>query len=184
MLNKAKLNLSLRVSLIIIGFLMLLLVIGKSFSAFENEGQGTAISEIAFYMINAGTETQELKLGKVSPDSKEKYYIINVSNYNEAKISEVDMTYNLSIKTTTNIPVSYKLYLNDNTENIIGTKQLITDKDNMYFYKYNSISSEFNKNIKKTDKYKLAISFDEKYSAETYQSLIDSVEITVTAKQK
>ena len=54
----------------------------------------------------------------------------------------------------------------------------------MYFYKYNSISSEFNKNIKKTDKYKLAISFDEKYSDETYQSLIDSVEITVTAKQK
>ena len=183
MLNRAKLKLSLRISFLIICSLILLIVLSKSLGAFESEGEGTAISEIAFYMIDADTETKELKLGKISPDGKEHYYIINVSNYNDSKVSEVDMEYSLSLRTTTNIPVSYKLYLNDNTENIIGTKELVTDNDNMYFYKYNSISSEFNKNVKKNDKYKLVVYFDKEYSDEKYQNLIDSVEITVCAKQ-
>lgn len=172
-----------RISLVIICFLLLLLLVRKSLGAFESASSGTAISEIAFYVIDAGTETKELKLGTIAPDGEEKYYIINVSNFKDNKTSEVNMEYSLSIRITTNIPVSYKLYLNDSTENIIGTRELIRDKDNTYFYKYNSISSSFEKNVNKTDKYKLVITFDEEYSDEIYQNLIDSVEITVSAKQ-
>ena len=80
--------------------------------------------------------------------------------------------------------VTYKLYLNDSSDNIMSTKELVKDTDNTYFYKYKSILQKFTHQAKRTDTYKLVINFPSNYNDEVYQSMIDDVEISVNARQK
>ena len=163
---------------------ILLVLLKSTYASFETNSSGNALSKVAFYILNTKTETENLKISNIKPDGKDNNYLITVSNFNDTKVSDVDLEYSLEIRTTTNIPVTYKLYLNDSSDNIMSTKELVKDTDNTYFYKYNSILQNFTHQAKKTDTYKLVINFPSDYNDEVYQSMIDDVEITVNARQK
>ncbi len=183
MIDKRKFLLFNRATLVIILGLLLLLLLRHSFASFESSGEGSAKASVAFFAISAGTQSKSLKLSDVKPDGNDNFYYIDVSNFKDNKVSEVDLDYSLSIRTTTNIPVNYSLFLNDSTENIIGNKEVITDKDGMYFFKFSIPASSFSKGVKKTDTYKLVINFPSEYNDDMYQSMIDNVEISLNAKQ-
>ena len=184
MINKKKFLSINRITITLLIIFILLVILKSTYASFETNSSGNALSKVAFYILNTKTETENLKISNIKPDGKDNNYLITVSNFNDTKISDVDLEYSLEIRTTTNIPVTYKLYLNDSSDNIMSTKELVKDTDNTYFYKYKSILQSFTHQVKKTDTYKLVINFPSNYNDEVYQSMIDDVEISVNARQK
>lgn len=184
MINKKKFLSINRITITLLIIFILLVLLKSTYASFETNSSGNALSKIAFYILNTKTETENLKISNIKPDGKDNNYLITVSNFNDTKVSDVDLEYSLEIRTTTNIPVTYKLYLNDSSDNIMSTKELVKDTDNTYFYKYKSILQSFTHQVKRTDTYKLVINFPSNYNDEVYQSMIDDVEISVNARQK
>lgn len=183
MVDKQKFKLLSRITLLVFCISMVLLFIKSTYSIFHSDTNGTVANKIAFYIVDTEPQTEEIKIGEVKPDGQDYNYSIEVSNFNEDKTSEVDMSYTVQIKTTTNIPVTYKLYSNDNDTNIIGNKEIIQDDNGMYFFKYSPQVGSFTHGVRKTDKFTLVVNFPDVYNDAQYQDLIETIEITVDAKQ-
>ena len=183
MIDKRKFRQLNRLTISIVAILLILLLIRVVYSAYQTDGEGKAISEIAFYVVNSSVQTQNLQMFDLEPSDEDYTYDISVSNFENNKTSDVDMQYNLEITTTTNIPVTYKLYLNGGPEDIIGTKEIISDNNGTYFFKFTPSSQTFTHGVQKTDNYQLVVNFPSQYNSEEYQDLIENVEIKVDAKQ-
>ena len=183
MIDKKKFLYFNRITLVVIIIFLLLSVIKIAFSRFFTEGDGEAMNDIAFYIIDPGTQSQTLNLFDVKPDGKDYIYHLDISNYKDNQVSEVDLEYQLELTTTTNIPVEYKIYLNDSVINEFHNKEILQYEDGVYFFKFRTPNQQFQKNIKKTNHYQLVVNFPSSYNEEAYQDLIDSVEIVITATQ-
>lgn len=172
-----------KITIAVVGILLLLLGTRVVFSRFFTDSAGTAVGDIAFYTIEPGTETQTLKMFDVKPDGKDYIFNIDVSNFKDGNVSEVDLEYSLELMTTTNIPVDYKIYLNDQTVNDFQNKEIIQDEDGMYFFKFSTPNQRFEKEKEMTNHYQLVVNFPANYNEEVYQDLMDHIEITITATQ-
>lgn len=183
MLDKYRLKLSGRVVLLMCLILISFVFIRLTYSIFHTNSDGTVSNKIAFYVVEARTQTQSIKIGNISPDGQDFSYDIEVANYVNGKVSEVDLDYSLNIVTTTNVPVTYKLYKNNGNTDVIGTREIIQDSNLMYFYKYSPQVGSFTHDVVKRDVYTLVVNFPTRYNKEKYQDLIETVEITVDAQQ-
>ena len=134
-------------------------------------------------MIDPKKQTQSIKIGEISPDGQDFSYSIEVSNFKDTKVREVNLDYTFEVITTTNIPVTYSLYKDDGDTYIIGNREIIQDSNDMYFFKYQSLAGSFFHDIPRTDKYTLVVNFPQTYNNEKYQDLIDTVQISLDAKQ-
>ncbi len=184
MIDKKKFISFNRITIAVIAIFILLSITRVAMARFESNGDGVAVGEIAFYIINPMTETQSLKMFDVKPDGNDYIFNIDVSNFSEdGTVSEVDLEYQLELITTTNIPVEYKIYLNNSETNDFNNKEIFQDEDGMYFFRFQTPAQNFQRNIEKTDHYQLVVTFPSSYNEETYQDLIDSVEVVINAQQ-
>ena len=183
MIDKKKFWQFQKITIAIVGILLLLLGMRVVFARFFTDGSGPAVGDIAFYIIHPTTESQTLKMFDVKPDGKDYIFNIDVSNFKDDNVSEVDLEYTLELETTTNIPVDYKIYLNDATVNDFQNKEIIQDEDGMYFFKFSTPKQRFEKEKEMTNHYQLIVNFPTNYNEEVYQDLIDHVEVTITATQ-
>lgn len=183
MLNKQKFKLFNRITISVFCLFLILILMKTVFSVFHSEASGVVSNRIAFYVIDAKPQTQEIKIGELAPNGQDYSYSIEVSNFKDGKISEIDMNYTMQIKTTTNVPVTYKLYANGGDTNVIGNKEIIQDDNGMYFFKYSPQVGNFVHDVQKTDTYTLVINFPDTYNNASYQDLIETIEITVDVKQ-
>lgn len=183
MINKKRFNVLNRITLTVMGILVLLLLTRTVFTSFYTDSNGTVVNHIAFYVLDSHKQTETLKMFDIKPDSNDYTYEIDVSNFKNGKVSEVDLNVNLSIRTTTNLPVSYALYLEDDNTNILGDREVIQDSNNVYYFKYNPPGFTFTHGVQKTNHYRLTLNFPSSYNNEAYQDLIDSIEITLNANQ-
>lgn len=183
MIDKKKFLLFNRLTMIVILIFLILFLINKSFAFFQTTGTGEAISDIAFYVVDANKQSEEVKMFEIAPDDQDYIYNISVTNTKDGKISEVDLEYELTLITTTNLPVEYAIYLDGTNENIITNKEIYQDEDGMYFYKFHIPKQNFIHDETRTDNYQLIINLSSVYSDEAYQGLIDSISIVVDSKQ-
>ncbi len=197
--------------------LVILLLVHKivfnSYSLYESEANSTADIDVAFYTLETDFATKVISLDEIIPGEERRiefsianYYVDDAGNN---VTSETDMEYTLKIRTTTNLPLEYKLYKNqslgvDNLTNILEldvesmpAKNMYLDDDNTIFKnlvqaslpddeKANGITDmgEFLYTAPATNTYILEFKLDEKYDSVDYQNLIDCIEITVDSKQK
>ena len=183
MFDKYRFKISFRIVLVVLGIFCCFIFINLTYSLFHSDSNGVIGNKIAFYVIDPKKQTQSIKIGEISPDGQDFSYDIEVSNFNETKVSEVNLDYTFEVITTTNIPVTYSLYRNDGDTNIIGNREIIQDSNDMYFFKYESLTGSFYHDIPRTDKYTLVVNFPQTYNNEKYQDLIDTVQISLDAKQ-
>ena len=183
MFDKYRFLISSRIVLIVLGIFGGVILINLTYSLFHTDSNGVIGNRIAFYVVDPKKQTQSIKIGEISPDGQNFSYNIEVSNFKETKVSEVDLDYTFEVVTTTNIPVTYSLYENNGDTNIIGNREIIQDSNGMYFFKYESLAGSFYHDIPKTDKYTLVVNFPQTYNNEKYQDLIDTVQVSVDAKQ-
>lgn len=183
MINKKRFFLVNKITLIVFFILIIILSIRFTFSSYEGNVDGKVVSDIAFYLLEAGSYSESLKMFEVEPDGNNYIFNVDVSNYKDNTRSDVDLEYELSLVTTTNLPIDYQIYLGDDTTNIISKKEVFQDEDMMYFNRYMTSTRTFSKDRDMVDKYKIVINFPKEYNDSKYQDLLDSVEVVIESRQ-
>lgn len=191
-LDNKKIFFSIRIFFIVIFFCFALNFIGIGLSKYDSKATSKAKALIAFFVVEEGTYEKKLSLGKITP-SKEKYvYPFTISNYNDNQTTDVAIDYTITFITTTNLPLTFEVYKNENYTNrnainLVSNQEVYQDENQVY---YNRITIDdvgsFSFNENQTDIFNLVVEFDEKYKNDptNYSGYIDLVKVVVDAKQK
>ena len=96
--------------------------------------------------------------------------------------------YNLSIRTTTNLPITYELYMNEKhtdsgAKNIIKSNSIKQDEDGTYFRNITTDKVTLDYNQPTTNVYELVVKFPSTYNTTNYQDILEVFEIIVDGKQ-
>ena len=129
-----------------------------------------------------------LNLDSLFPKDDVYVYDFSIGNQKDKEQAEVDIEYELTIRTTTNLPLTYKLYMNEkynqkDANDIIKTNEVYQDEDGTYFRKMTTEKEELKYKEPKTNTYQLVVSFPSNYNTENYQDIIEAIEINVDGKQ-
>ena len=126
----------------------------------------------------------------IKPRDESYVYSFTVANYNDQKECDIDLTYTINISTTTNLPLEYKLYKDEDytlssSTNLLNSKKVVQDEDNSWYNEYtidNIYEMYYSVNTKHV--YYLVVNFDKYYGDNIeYAKLIDNIRINIEAKQ-
>ena len=181
---------SVKVDFLIIIILILVNIIPITISRYESTGVGNTTTNIAFYLLNKDYQTNNIKLTTLAPSNTPYVYRFSVSNFTPTKTSEVDIEYVLKIVTTTNLPLTFKLYKNEDYTNnsstnlVTNNNTVVTaDSDGTYF-KYITCAKETMLYTQtKTNNYTLLVYYNEENADEMYQNTIESIRIILDSNQ-
>ena len=182
-MNKNKKILYVKLIILILCFLIVLRIFVLVWSKYESEATSNANVDIAFYLFNEDFKQMTLNLDKIFPKEEEYIYTFSIGNEEQGKTAEIDMEYDLKIRTTTNLPLTYELYINGNTENIIKTNEIVQDEDGTYFREITTNTENLYYQEPKTNIYNLVVKFPESYNTKEYQDIIEMLEITIDSRQ-
>lgn len=181
-------------------FIILHKIIFSSYSLYESEAKSNLDIDVAFFVLNDENLGHLITLDDLEPGS-ETTCSFSISNFiddaTKTSIAETDIKYKLVIRTTTNLPLQYELYINDNplvnataVEQIEGRAEVNQDEHNTYFNKLIEYENVFKHEVPTTDTYILKVTFPKgktpggtEYMDYSYQNLIDAIEISVEAEQ-
>ena len=189
-LNKINKKTFMRYLFIFLIFMAILLIISSSditSSRYETETNVNMEPQLAFFLANVENQSGQLKLEDILPSNDAYIYRFNVSNFYKTKKANVDLKYKIEIITTTNLPLTFKVYRgNDLDTNIISDDYYDSDSNGVY-YRHLVIDDEYylNYNQKTTDVYTLSVEFPERYKNfyEEYAGVMELVDIKINAEQ-
>lgn len=188
-------NIDTRKRFFLYSFLVLILMILSFYllnvySSYNSTATINTNVEKAIYIFNEDIFSFNIDIDGIVPSEDPYIYEFSISNYKDNKKSSVDLEYSLNFRTTTNLPVVYKLYRNEeyndsNSTNLFSLSSLIQDEDGSWYNKFDLPTKyTFNYEEKEKDIYYLVVNFPKSYSNNSeYADMIDNVEITVDAKQ-
>ena len=107
-----------------------------TYSKYSSSANGDAAANIAFFIVDVGTYENTISLNNLEPSNNDYIYKFTVNNFKNNKRTNVKLDYNIEFVTTTNLPLTYKIY-KEGTNNIITSNEIIQDGD-MYFNKLNT----------------------------------------------
>lgn len=187
----------------LIVLIMCLVIILRIFTLilakYESETSTDAEIDIAFYLFKEDYQTMTLNLGSIVPQNNVYVFDFNIGNQDGTDTAEIDLTYDLTIRTTTNLPITYSLYMNQNytdsgATSIIKTNTVEQDDDGTYFRTMTTDTQELLFRTPKTNSYQLVVNFPlsytdpntnttTSYNVEKYQDIIEAIEIKVESRQ-
>lgn len=186
-INKKKFKRTFFSSLVIFLLIIIISSIGFTYARYESDTTLKLNPNIAFFIVDATNTTKSLELTKMVPSNDYYDYYFEVSNFNDTGKANVDLNYNIKLKMTTNLPLTYEIYkVEDNTMANINTVNISTNQDGMYFKEYVDTNDYFMAcKTKKTDRFLLRVYFPLEYknNPDYYESVIDLVEININATQ-
>ena len=156
-----------------------------TYSKYSSSANGDAAANIAFFIVDVGTYENTISLNNLEPSNNDYIYKFTVNNFKNNKRTNVKLDYNLEFVTTTNLPLTYKIY-KEGTNNIITSNEIIQDGD-MYFNKLSTNEAgSFSYEENQTEEYTLVVNFPITYNdkPDEYQGLIDSFMIKINATQR
>lgn len=173
---------------IFICLILITLIIVSTFSRYDSNASSTADVQTALYLLNENYNSINIEMGTMTPRDEAYTYTFSISNNDGRNRTETNLEYELSIKTTTNLPLEYELYLNQNYKdqsavNIIKTNEIMQDGDGTYFRDITTDKKNFGFQIDETNIYTLVVYFDSEYNDINYQNIIESIEVNVSSKQ-
>lgn len=177
------------VSLILVLCLSFMLL-RKTFSRYELRSKIDANIDRALYIFDATEMSFNLEPSGIIPSNEKYVYRFSISNFNETKESDVDISYQISLRTTTNLPFTYELYRNELPTDS-GARSILLgalekqDEDGAWYKVFNT-ENEYEMSYKNhtTDTYSLVVSFPIEYATNTtYANYIESIEVIIKSKQ-
>lgn len=172
--------------------ILCLLIIARIFvlvlAKYESISNSYANVGIAFYLFKEDYKTMTLNLAELLPRDDVYVYNFSIGNQDGEEIAEVDIEYELTLRTTTNLPLTFELYMNENytdnnATNIITQENIALDEYGTYFRTMTTDKIYLSYKQEKTNSYQLVIHFPKNYNQETYQNTIELLEINVNAQQ-
>lgn len=187
-MKKSK-SLIVKLILLLICLILIFFVIQKVFSKYKSEATINPNIETALYIFKEDYQELELTLSDIYPREEPFTYFFTISNTDGVNIAETYMDYDLKIKTTTNLPLDYEIYLNEehssaNAQSIITSKNIEPDEYGTYFQTITTDTQTFGYEKAQTNTYELVIYFPEQYKDVSYNNIKEAITITVNAKQK
>lgn len=156
-----------------------------TYSKYSSSANGDAAANIAFFIVDVGTYENTISLNNLEPSNNDYIYKFTVNNFKNNKRTNVKLDYNFEFVTTTNLPLTYRIY-KEGTNNIITSNEIIQDGD-MYFNKLRTNEAgSFSYEENQTEEYTLVVNFPITYNdkPDEYQGLIDSFMIKINATQR
>ncbi len=185
-MEKIKKSTSLKIKLCILAILLifLLVLIPYTLSRFKTEARTDVPIDIAFFLVNDTYTHEEITLTDMEPGD-ENSYTFSVSNTDGENRTEVNMSYNVEVLTTTNLPLEYELFIINSgvDQNIVNSNEVITDDDGTFFKLLKTSNRNFTFDADTTDSYKLTVKFPSEFRNFKYQGVAENIEIRVNGKQ-
>ena len=155
---------------------------------YESISNSNANVDVAFYLLKDDYKKMTTSLDSILPQDDVYVYTFSIGNEDGKQKAEVDLEYELKIRTTTNLPLTYELYMNQKytdsgAKNIIKENNIALDEDGTYFRTITTNNEKLPYKEGKTNLYQLVIHFPKQYDTENYQNIIELIEITVNAHQ-
>lgn len=189
MFDRRKLLKSNKLTIAIILLAVVLTLIPIAYSKLFSKTDSDSKIETALYILNTDYYEKEVKLDELVPSDTPYVYNFKVANNDGKNRLETKLEYTLKIVTTTNLPLSYKLYMNENynynaSTNII-TKDTIekTGEDGAYFRTLETAKQTFGFDKDEENIYHLVVTFPKEYDSFEYQDIIEGVTICIESKQ-
>ena len=177
-----------RLTIAIIILAILLFIVPITYSRFQSTRTPNAEIETAFYIIDSNYETKSVHLDDLVPSDTPYTYNFTVANNNGTDRAETDIEYTIEITSTTNLPLTYALYLNqeytdEDSTNIIINDTTQPDEHGTYFKKMVTESKKFSHLKDESNSYQMTVVFPKEYEDFEYQGIIEGIIITVKSKQ-
>lgn len=160
----------------------------KSFSRYNSTAHLSLDIQSALFIVEPGEMSYNIDVGKILPSKEPYIYTFSISNFNDKQTTDVDLEYMLDIQTTTNLPLSYRLYYEKydlNQSDDIISRELRQDED-LSWYNYFTVGGkhEFTYKENQTDIYYLVIEFSDSYkNSLEYSDAVENIQIIIKAKQ-
>lgn len=188
MKNKNNKRMFLKVLIIVLGIIVATRLFGLILAKYESISNSKANVDVAFYVLNDDYKTMTTNLDALEPRDDAYIYNFSIGNENGEQKAEVDLEYELSIRTTTNLPLTYQLYMNQDykdkdAQNIITENEITLDEQGTYFRHIKTEKVNLTYRKATTNLYQLVVYFPKNYNTENYQNIIELIEITVNAHQ-
>ena len=181
--RRRKVNLYKKIILILILLIFLLLVIKGTLARYSSSGQSKANVDVAFYLLKEEEISQNIALEEMMPSDEVYTYTFSVANNDGTDRTETALKYTISIKMTTNLPLTYELYMNDGTENLFQNYTTEQDEYGTYFKTITANEETFGFETNEQNTYKLQVRFPMEYNSVEYQGIIEALEIKVNSQQ-
>lgn len=177
-----------RLTIAIIILAILLFIVPITYSRFQSTRTPNAEIETAFYIIDSNYENKSVHLDDLVPSDTPYTYNFTVANNNGTDRAETDIEYTIEITSTTNLPLTYALYLNqeytdEDSTNIIINDTTQPDEYGTYFKKMVTESKKFSHLKDESNSYQMTVVFPKEYEYFEYQGIIEGIIITVKSKQ-
>ena len=187
-MSKEKKRLYAKLLILIVCLLIVFRIFVLIWSRYESEATSNANVDIAFYLLNEDFQEMTLNLAEIFPQDNAYVYTFSIGNEEGEKTAEIDLSYDLKIRTTTNLPLTYSLYMNqdyedENAINKIETNEIEQDEDGTYFRTMTTETETLFYKEPKTNVYQLIVHFPANYNTIEYQDIIEMLEITVDSRQ-
>ena len=155
---------------------------------YESVSDSKANVDFAFYLLKDDYKTMTTKLDSLLPQDEAYVYNFSIGNEDGTERAEVDLEYELTIRTTTNLPLTYELYMNQEytdsgAQNIIKNNEIALDEHGTYFRTLTTEKINLSYKVGTTNLYQLVVYFPKEYNTENYQDIIELIEITVNSHQ-
>lgn len=189
MFDRRKLLRSNKLTIAIILLAVILTLIPIAYSKLFSENDSDAKIETAFYILNADYYEKNIHLDNIVPSEIPYVYTFKVSNNDGTNRVETKLEYTLKIVTTTNLPLSYKLYMNEDYNNENSTNIIINDtiaktsEDGAYFKTMETNKQTFGFTTDEENIYHLVITFPKEYDSFEYQDIVEGITINIESKQ-
>ena len=168
---------------IIIAFISINLINGV-IAKYRSSATSSANVDLAYYIFKEESISQELKLQSILPRENPYIYTFLVANYKEEERTQTALEYTIKIKTTTNLPLQYKVHKENEDTDLVTEVKTEQDIDGTYFKYINVQGDEFGFRQNEENIYKLEIKFPPEYNLAEYEGIIEYIELTIDSKQK
>ena len=178
----------LKISMLLFLIIFFLCLVPFTKSSYESKSVFNFKNDVAIYLLEASFEKTDINIPDLIPSTESYVYNFTISNTDGENVAEVDLSCDLYIKTTTNLPLNYALYLNEDyadssSTDIFDSEEIITDEYGTYYRKVSIPTRYLYYDQPITDRYTLVIEFPIIYNNSLYENCIESIELIVDSKQ-
>ena len=188
MWDKKKLKKSILILFLIAIIIIAIIFIRNTLSRYESNATSSKDVDVAFWMFEDDFQSASILIKDIYPSNNSFDYTFSVSNFeaNEDgtinKRAETDLEYNLTLTTTTNLPLEYVIEKNGE---ILSTQQeIITDEDGTYYREILIDPSQMVQGEDLTDNYVIKVTFPKENDTNAeYSDLIEYIKLDINAEQ-
>ena len=188
MANKKLRRLYMKLVILVLCLLIIARIFVLVLSKYESISDSYANVDIAFYLLKEDYKTMTVNLAELLPRNNAYVFDFSIGNEDGIEIADVDLEYELTLRTTTNLPLTYELYMNEEytdaiATNIIKENNIEKDEQGTYFRTMTTEKVKLSYKEAVTNLYQLVVYFAVNYNQEIYQDVIELLELKVDAKQ-